>query len=240
MYILGVRIDNLSKTEALMKIERFLYSDKQNFLTTPNPEFLVAAKKDEEFKNILNKADLSLADGFGLMLAAKHQGEPLKERITGSDLIWDIAKLANEKNKSIFLLGGKDNVAELTAEKLKQKFPGLKIKAFGGGELSPKKENDEEIAEVNKFSPDILLVAMNFVNQEKWIYQNLSRMPSVKLAAGLGGTFDFISGKSKRAPKLMRQIGLEWLWRLILEPWRWKRICNAVFKFGWFVFTARR
>jgi len=240
MNILGIRIDNLSKTESLMKIEQFLYSDKQNILTTPNPEFLVAAGKDEEFKNILNKADLSLADGFGLVLAAKRQGEPLKERVAGSDLIWDIARLANEKNKSIFLLGGKDNVAELTAEKLKQKFPGLKIHGFGGGELSPEKENKEEIAEINKFAPDILFVAMNFVKQEKWIYKNLEKMPSVKLAAGLGGTFDFISGKAKRAPKFMRHIGLEWLWRLILEPWRWKRIYNAVFKFSWLVFIRPR
>ncbi|MDD5043318.1 MAG: WecB/TagA/CpsF family glycosyltransferase [Patescibacteria group bacterium] len=239
--ILGVTIDNLDKKQVLEKLEIFLHLPEQHQIVTVNPEFIVAAQKDEKFKNLLNKCALSIPDGFGLILAFKFLKRPLPERIPGVDLIWDIATLCEQNNCSIYLLGGKDRAAEKTAEILKNKCPNLKI--IGDSEIIVENQELEiknlELEKINNFGPDVLLVALGQVKQEKWIDKNLAKLPSVKFAMGVGGSFDFISGQIKRAPKFLRIIGLEWLWRLILEPWRWKRIYNAVIKFSWLVLTKR-
>lgn len=242
MKILNVKIDNLSKTEALKKIKHYIDSESSHYLVTVNPEFIMAAQKDKEFKNILNLADLAVPDGFGLMLASIFKGQPFRERITGVDLVWDIAKLAEQNSYSIFLFGSEEGIAGETAKKLKEKFPGLIVAAESGGEIvvNPKIENVDILGKINKFGPDILFVALGQVKQEKWIKYHLKKMPDVKLAIGVGGSFDFISGRVKRAPKWLRKLGLEWFWRLLLEPRRIKRIYNAVLKFSWLVLLKER
>lgn len=240
--IAGIKIDNLTKKRALEKLEIFLHLPEQHQIATVNPEFIVAAQKDAEFKRILNNTSLSLPDGFGLMLASKFLGQPLKERITGADFIWDIAELCEQNKCSIYLLGGKNGAAEKTAEILKKKYPNLKV--VGDSRITVRNYEsgimNRELEKINSFNPSVLLVAFGQVKQEKWIDKNLKKLPGVKFAMGVGGSFDFISGQVKRAPKFMRKIGLEWLWRLILEPWRWKRIYNAVVKFSWVVLTKKR
>jgi len=146
------------------------------------------------------------------------------EKIPGSDLIWDLAKLANDNNLSIYLLGGFGNTPELTAKKLISKFPNLKISG-----TSNKNSDDPTLYEdIKKASPDILLVAYGPIKQERWIARNLSNLP-VKLVIGLGGTFDYLAGKVLPPPKIMRKIGIEWLWRLITQPKRIPRIFQATF-----------
>jgi len=239
--ILGVRIDNLNKKDALDKVRGFLAGDKQNFIFTPNPEMLVDAYSDGYFKNVLNSGDLNISDGFGVSLVS---GGKIK-RITGSDFMLDICALGQTENKSIFLLGSNSEIVlEKTAVKLKQLFPKLKITGFN---LGPKVDyliveddkkifytgeaNDQAIHEIIMTAPDILFVAFGHNKQEKWIYENIKNLPSVKVAMGVGGAFDYLSGTVKRAPCFMRKIGLEWLYRLFVQPSRLKRILKATVAF---------
>lgn len=241
--ILGIKISTLSKKQILNKISEFLNNHNSHTIFTPNPEFLLEARKNEEFFYILNQADLAIPDGFGLVLASLLMGKRLK-RISGSDLIYDICALAAKENKSVFLLGGSGNTAEKASEKLKKIYPNLQIvgaeQGLRAGEWEIKSRqwtkgegaNQRLIERINEVKPDIIFVAFGHPKQELWIYHTLKHLPSVKVAMGVGGSFDFIAGTVKRAPRIMRVIGLEWLWRLLQEPrTRWKRIYNAVVKF---------
>ncbi len=220
MKILNVKIDNLTIKEALDRVDDFLESKKQHYIVTPNPEFLVKAQKDREFKDILNQADLAVPDGIGLIFASYILNNRIKERIAGVDLMERICEKALKKNWQIFLMGADSGISKKATENLKEKYHGLKIEA-----------GFEEVYG----NPDILFVALGAPKQEKWIVKNLSKLPSVKLAMGVGGSFDFISGRIRRAPKIIQQIELEWLWRFGRQPWRIKRIYNALIKFPWLV-----
>ncbi len=171
-----------------------------------------------------------IASGSSLVFYPKYCKTVLPERIAGIDLIWKIAKLCEQQSCSVFLLGGRNRVGETTAKKLKHKYSNLKI--AGVFEGSAGIEDDEKLRViVNNKKPDVLLVAFGQVKQEKWIVRNLDRLKSVKLAMGVGGSFDFISGQSKRAPRFFRKTGLEWLWRVSKEPWRFNRIVSATYYF---------
>ncbi|OGH72242.1 MAG: hypothetical protein A2921_03445 [Candidatus Magasanikbacteria bacterium RIFCSPLOWO2_01_FULL_43_20b] len=258
MEILGIRVDRIAKSEALEMVAVFLVSQKQNTVFTPNPEMLVDAQKDEYFREVLNSGDLNICDGFGLWLATKLSLRGVRHsaddeaiqssvvRISGVDFMLNICALAQEKNKSVYLLGsGDEDVIKNAAEVLKKKFGGLKICGFNGG-IKIEKTDDDKITydetgnedilyDIIMQAPDILFVGFGHGKQEKWIYENLPQMPSVKVAMGVGGSFDFLAGKAKRAPKFMRVFGLEWLWRLILEPWRVKRIFKATIVFLYYL-----
>ncbi|MFA5318104.1 MAG: WecB/TagA/CpsF family glycosyltransferase [Patescibacteria group bacterium] len=241
--ILGVNIITDSKQEILKKISGFLDGKKTRHAVTPNPEFLLAAKEDEEFFYILNKADIAIPDGIGLVFAGLFMGKKIK-RVSGVDLMYDICALAEKQDKSIFLLGGENNAAHEAGLRLKELYPGLKIVGAESG-LAPgswkiergrwikgKNENQRLIEKINKAKPDIIFVAFGQMKQEKWAWHSAPEIPSVKLTMGVGGSFDFIAGKIRRAPKIMRAAGLEWLWRLLQEPFkRLPRIYNAVVVF---------
>lgn len=264
MTILGIKIDNLFFSQALDKVEEFLEDGRSHYIVTPNPEFLVRAQKDEEFKKILNQADLALADGIGLVFASWFLGEKIKERVAGVDLVEAICQRAAEKNRPVFLFGAGPGVAEKAAENLRKKYGGLEVFALAYRlpdfdfalrktnffeSLSPARASRKQHAHAydskklfssrkacissqgTVFPPAILFVALGAPKQEKWIAENLKKMPDVKLAVGVGGAFDFISGRVKRAPKFMRTLGMEWLWRLIIQPWRIERIFKAVVVF---------
>lgn len=202
---------------------------------------LVDAQKDDNFKRILNSSSLNICDGKGIEFVSHGK----IRRIPGTDFMLEICKLAEGEEKSIYLLGsGNQSVVEKTAEVLEKKFPELKITGLNpGSKITIEKLNNETIISLDKekndtiinniimTAPNILFVAFGHGKQEKWINEYLKEMPSVKIAMGVGGAFDFISGKVGRAPKLIRKLGLEWLWRLILQPWRIKRIWKATFKF---------
>lgn len=248
MKILDVKVDNVNRPEANAIILDLLKDKKQHLITTPNPEILLAAQKDQEFQNILNEACLALPDGFGLILASLLSGEILKERVCGSDFILDICAAAEKMKKSIFLLGAEEGIAAKAGAEINTKYPFLKISGTEKGiKLQVKScklkvdsaKNEELLARINLAKPDILFVAFGQVKQERWIAENLPNLPSVKIAMGVGGAFDFIAGIVPRAPIWMRQLGLEWLWRLIKEPRRFKRIFNAVVKFPLHVFISK-
>lgn len=230
--ILNVKISNLTWQQVLERVKGFFNDNQQHLVTTPNPEMIVLAQTDEEFKKVLNQADLAIPDGIGLIFASWFLGNKLQQRITGVDFVWKIAELAEQANKSIYLLGGLEGVNQSVAVAIAEKFPKLKI-YVGGDNARP--ADSELIKKINEIKPNILLVAFGFGRQEKWIAKNLAKTPSVDLAVGIGGALDFISGRVKRAPKIMRQLGLEWLWRFARQPWRWRRILTATCKFSWLV-----
>ncbi len=224
--VLGVKIDDITMDEAVRTISSWLSKSGKHSIVTPNPEILVAAKEDNQLQIVLNKSNLAVPDGIGLKMAG------IKNRISGTDLMVNLIKLAAEKGYTVGLLGGRDKVAEKVAENLKKKFPKLKISfASSGGDIDESGINkySSNVAR-SKFSlrsnniptTDLLFVAFGPPKQEKWIARNLKKIP-VKIAMGVGGAFDFISGEIPRAPKWIRVLGLEWLFRLIVEPWRIRR-----------------
>ncbi len=235
--LLGVSINTETLPQVKEKIKQFLNSNKQHIVVTPNPEFLVNAQKDREFKKILNSADLAIADGVGMKMAAKLYGEKV-HRITGVDFIWDLCDIAAKQNKSVFLLGGAPGVAQAASEKITKKYPTISIVgATDGGKFSDEGEavNQHIISQINQAQPDVLIVALGQVKQEKCIARYLAQLPTVRIAIGVGGAFDFISGKIRRAPKILRKNGFEWLYRLLQQPKRARRIADAIIVFPYLV-----
>lgn len=240
MYILGVRMDEIKRTTALEKIKGFLHGNDSKMVFTPNPEMLVDAQRDTYFKEVLNKGDLNICDGKGIELVSRRK----LERIPGIDFMLDVCALAEKEQKSVYLLGGRrEDVIERCKKILLQQFPNLKIVgAVCGPKIEKsfavdKEENEKVIDDIIDAAPDIVFVAFGHGKQEKWIYGFLPELPSVKVAMGVGGSFDFIAGNAKRAPEFLRRAGFEWLWRLIREPRRIKRIWKAtvVFLFYFFI-----
>jgi len=234
--ILGIKIDSLTMEEALRKVEGFLTDGQQHYIVTPNPEFLVLAQKDEKFRQILNQADLAVPDGIGLIFASWFLGRPLKQRIAGTDLMEKICQKAAQKKWPVFLIGGGEGITEKAAENLRKKYLRLKI----GTVPQIQSLSARTVSEGQSLSEglSLLFVALTVPKQEKWINENLEKMPSVRLAMGVGGAFDFMAGQVPRAPKFLRVIGLEWLWRFFCQPWRIKRIFKAVIVFPYLVIRS--
>lgn len=225
MEILGIRIDNFSKQEILEKIEFFLKEEKFHQIATVNPEFILRAQNDREFKKILNETKLNVADGIGIRYAFLRYGRWLKVRMAGVDLMNEILRFANEKKLSLFLVIHKDGLSSYGEIKnfLNEKYPQIKI---SGGDFNPKKTKKWPKPKACQ----LIFCNFGFPQQEKFL--NFAKNDTLNLAMGVGGSFDFLTGKVQRAPIWMRKIGLEWLWRLILEPkYRFKRIFNAVIEF---------
>lgn len=232
--ILGVKIDDVNMTEALAITEKWIWNPGRHYIVTPNPEMLIAAQKDLEFKKVLNQADLAIPDGAGLKLASD-----IESIIPGIDFMEALCKLAAEKGFTTGFLGGKEEVAKETAKCLQKKYPGLKVafaQSGGGIDRNGNMLSDYRlpttVAEDERLKPvDILFVAFGHIKQEKWIANNLDKIP-VHVAMGVGGAFDYLSGKVLRAPKLVRNLGFEWLFRLVVQPWRIKRQL-VLFKYLW-------
>jgi N-acetylglucosaminyldiphosphoundecaprenol N-acetyl-beta-D-mannosaminyltransferase len=196
-------------------LEYFIENSQNNLgkklVVSINPEIIMLALKDKEFEAILKSAELALNDGVGVSIAAKILGVPIHGRVHGSDIVEMLCREIAKRPITAGFLGGKQNVAEKASERLKEKYPGLKISYV-----------EQEPTDMGKIRADILFVAFGSPKQEKWLGKNLPSL-DVNVAMGVGGAFDYISGRVSRAPKVMRRLGLEWLYRLIREPWRIKR-----------------
>ncbi len=256
--VANLNIDSITKQEFLAETRTRLLANQKTWVITPYSEFLYHALKDKKLMEILNRADFSVADGIGIFWAKKYLEIPLTaksfwgkilqsawqlkyslaailfypqwiksalpEKIVGADLIWDLCALAEQNNQSVFFFGGLDDVPKLTAEKISAKFPKLKIVGYS----SKKADNPDLYDQINKASPDMLFVGLEAIKQELWISASMQKL-NAKLQIGLGGTFDYIAGKRAVPPKFMRYAGLEWLWRLVTQPFRARRIFNATF-----------
>lgn len=227
--ILGVMVDDVSLSEALALVKEGIDSGRKSYIVTPNPEIIMLAQKDERFRKILNEAFLSLADGFGVTAAGRILGSSIQERIPGADFVLNLAALAEEHGYSLFLLGGQEKVSERASKRLQELYPSLKVVgAISGGVLE---ENRQKILEeVQKQSIDILVVAFGPGKQEKWIAENLPNLDT-KMAIGVGGSLDFLAGEKPRAPVFMRKVGMEWAFRLMNEPSRFRRQKQFAFAF---------
>ena len=253
--IAGVLVDNVSKDEAVEAVSSLVRSREPGYIVTPYSEMIVFALNNPQYKNVLNNAAMAIPDGIGILWAAKYLSSKninilgsllailfrpqyiqsiIKERVTGSRLIYDIAKMATENNYSLSLIGGNDNVAVQSARELKKLYPNLKVNLALSGRSFDAKMRDE-IAASNS---DILLIAYSPPKQEMWLAENLSKL-NVKAAIGLGGTFDYIAEKNPPAPNFAHYLGLEWLWRLITQPRRWKRMWKAVPVFIWKIYKYK-
>jgi N-acetylglucosaminyldiphosphoundecaprenol N-acetyl-beta-D-mannosaminyltransferase len=227
--VLGVRVDRLTQREVLAYAEQTLatytrsqpHSPCQQIITI-NPEFVMTARHNPTFRQCINQSALVMPDGIGVVLAARYLGKPTPERVTGVDTLIELARLCATHGYRIYLLGAAPGVAELAAEKLQQLAPGLLIAGSYAGSPAVAEE-DAIIERVRAAQTDLLCVAYGAPAQDLWIYRNLARLP-VALAMGVGGSFDFLTGRQRRAPRLMQKLGLEWLYRLYREPWRWRRM----------------
>lgn len=235
--ILGVSIDAVNFRETIKAVEKFIKSDRSHQVATVNPEFVMAAQKNKKFKQVLNNSSLNTPDGRGILWAMKFlNGVRLKERVTGVDLFWAIVKLSEDRGYRIFMLGGKPGVAKKAAARIKLIHPRVIIVYTYPG--SPK-ETKKIRRLINHTRPNILFVAWGARKQDIWINKNLRKFHSPLVAVGVGGTFDFIAGVRRRAPRWMQKIGLEWLYRLIQEPKRSGRIWTAVIKFPMAVIISK-
>lgn len=262
--VVGIKIDNITKAQAVKTLDDFILGKSPKMITTVYSEFVVFSQTDSEYLNVLNNASLSLPDGMGIIWASKYLSLPLSfknrglrvvqavwqlvytlsaiifnpkyirsviaEQISGSEFIFDICELAQEKNYSIAIFGGENNVAKIAAEVLKDKFPNLKINLS----QSDKEFDSSAVSAIAQSNSDILIIAYSPPKQEKWLYSNLQKL-NIKACIGLGGTFDYLAKKRAYRPDFAHYIGLEWLWRLITQPFRLKRMWNAIPVFIWIV-----
>lgn len=246
MEILGVPIDDVTRERAVHRLGLFLDEATPHFVATPNPEMVVKAQKNQRFMDTLRTSDLSIPDGQGLLFASRYLGEPLSERVTGTDIVDDLARLCAARGMTMFLLGGTEGVAEAAARNLTAQHEGLRIAGAESGGIVER--DDDAVWQVSRSAmqhlkeakPHVLLVAFGHGKQEEWIVQHMRTLEDLRIAIGVGGAFDFVAGTARRAPTFMRRFGLEWFWRLITEPRRAKRIWQAVVVFPLLVITTRR
>jgi len=228
--LLGVPVHRTDLAGALHRITQFVEEGAPHQIVTPDSSALVRAQHDQELMAILRLADLVTADGAGVVWMAKVLGLPLWERVSGVDLMDHICELAAEKGYSIYLLGAVPGVARAAAQRLEDRHPGLTVVGTMHGYFDEIQEQ-QVVRRIKEAKPDILFVALGVPKQEKWIRRHLDQL-SVPVAIGVGGSFDVISGRQKRAPAFMRRWGLEWLWRTMREPSRLPRLA-ALPKFVW-------
>lgn len=243
--IVGITLNSTSKAQVLRKITSRLDRQEKTFIVTPNPEFLVFANRNPWFKKILDKADLAIPDGIGLVWASRFLAlrprPTLRGRISGTDLMEELCQMAAKSGWSVYFLGGKPGIAQKTLEILQTRYPGLKGWAESGPKLEIDGWNHKEVKkwgeEISRKSPDLLFVAFGMGKQEKFIGENWQDL-KVKVAMGVGGAFDYLAGEIPRAPAWSQDLGLEWLYRLIHQPWRWKRQL-ALIEFVWLVLKEK-
>lgn len=233
--IMGIPVNKVTLEEASNKVKGFLKEGGGPYMVvTPNSIITNMSISDKELREAIASSDLSIPDGWGIILASKILGSPLKERVTGIDLMTKICEMAAKEGYKVFLLGGREGVAERAADALRSMMPGLEIVGTHHGYF----ESDDEVLKlINGSGADILFVAMGAPKQELWMLRNRDRL-NVSVMMGVGGSFDVLSGESKRAPAWMRKFGLEWLYRFMTNPRRIERLIVPLI-FGLKVISSR-
>ena len=220
----GVLIDNVTMDEALDRVLGMLEKSGPAKIYTPNSEIIMAANRDPGLREILNDSDLLVADGAGVVLASRIINNSLKQKVSGFDLVKRILINTDRRPVSFFIFGGKPGVAEKAAINILSEFPRADIKDYQSGYFTPEEE-DGIIRKINNSKAEVLLVGLGAPKQEKWIHENASRL-NCKIAIGVGGSIDVFAGTVSLAPEFMRRTGFEWLYRLIKEPKRYKRMMD--------------
>lgn len=235
--ILGVPVDMVDREHAMEIFEESFAEPGVTMVVTPNSEIVQRASKEDELKMLISSADLIIPDGIGLVYASKIMGCPLSERVTGIDFLEAIIAGLEKNGKSIYFFGSKPGVAEAAAENIKKKYPQLRVAGTHNGYFKPEEE-PEIVKEINDSGADFLCVALGAPKQEKFIYDHREEL-AVNGAIGVGGSLDVWAGTLKRAPEFYRKHGLEWLYRLIQEPSRYKRMLALPVFMLRVIFTGR-
>ena len=235
--ILGSAVDVVDQDQCMKRIAAFMQESGSHHIITLNAEIVYQARNDNELLDIINRADLVTPDGIGVVWAGKRLGYAFNERVTGIDLLQRIGANAAEQGWSIYFLGAAPAVAERAAEKLCSQFPGLHVLGVRDGYFTAE-QLPEIVADIQALSPDFLFVALGAPKQDFFIDQYRDQL-GARVLIGVGGSFDVIAGDKKRAPKWMIRWHLEWLYRLLAEPQRWRRQL-ALPKFIWAVLRQRR
>lgn len=221
--VLGVGFSQLTMDGALDEISTYMVQDKPHLVVTANPEMVMLAKEDQLLGEILERADLVVADGIGVVWASRILGDPVPERIPGIELAEGLLHRAAQKGWRVFLLGGAEGVADQAALALLEELPQLQIVGTHHGYFQTGPEEQALIAQLKEARPQLLLVALGVPRQEKWLAAHLGSL-KVPVAIGVGGSFNVWAGVDQRAPVWMRKIHLEWFYRLVKQPWRIKRM----------------
>ncbi len=229
--IFGIPIEGFSMNETLHRIDE---AHEPMWIVTANPEILLAARRDPAYAETLRRAHMRLVDGFGLWFLLRFFGHHTT-RVTGVMLAEALIQESVQQNWNVAFVGGAQGIAVAAAEKTRRVYPSIRLHAEYGGAVASDGSDDAEGLEarhrLQQCTPEILFVAFGHPKQEQWIEKHLQEFPSVQAVIGIGGTLDYWAGIKTRAPTWMRSIGLEWMWRLMLEPRRWKRIWDAVVVF---------
>lgn len=220
--LLNTYINNLTMSEAINEIENMISADRKSYIAFINVDVVIKIENDTYLKDIFDKADMVLVDGKPLLWISKLYGKPLKEKISGSDLVPLLCSAASQKGYSIFIIGGQDGIALRAKERLEERLPGIQIV----GTYSPPigfEKNDVELDLINEMisaaKPDLLLVCLGCPKQEKWTFENIHKYDA-KVSIVCGATVDFMAGNIRRAPRWMSEHGLEWFYRFLQEPKR--------------------
>lgn len=217
----NVEFNNYTMEEFLQIFEERILNEEKTFIVTANPEIVTKANTDPVYRETLNKADFITADGVGVVIASKILKTPLKERVAGFDLMGKLLEKAEQQNLKVYLLGAKDTTLEKAYKNIKEKHPQLNIVGRHHGYIDI--EDEDLVEEIASLQPDIIFVALGFPKQEYWIAEHMHRFKK-GLFMGIGGSFDVWAGEAKRAPEIWIKLNLEWLYRLIQEPTRFKRM----------------
>ncbi len=237
--VLGVGLSPVTMHEAITLIEERLKRGERSFVVTPNPEIVMAARANPVYRRTLNQATLALPDGFGVTLAARLFGHRLPERIAGIDFLNALCA----RRHSVFLLGALPGVALAAGRALEHAYPGISIRgAMDGGDWDPRTGElaDESVFDaIRAATPTVLAVALGHPKQEQWIWDHWDRLSEAAVVIGVGGSLDYVSGATRRAPLWMRRAGLEWFYRLLRQPNRIGRIVTATVTFTFTVLRER-
>lgn len=217
--ILGVEFDRVALLGATEEIVQRLADGRRTFVITANPEFVMLCRRDREVAAIAANADLVIPDGTGALVASRLLGDPLPGRAPGRLLVERLAAVARERDLSLFLLGAGPGIAERAAAALVARHPGLRIAGTHDGDAG----SADALAAVASAHPNLLFVAFGMPKQEQWIARHLDDLPTVQVAVGVGGSLDYLAGSAKPPPGIVHAVGLEWLWRLVRDPRRWRR-----------------
>ncbi|MEO6908861.1 MAG: WecB/TagA/CpsF family glycosyltransferase [Abditibacteriaceae bacterium] len=220
----GVRVTAVSMSEAMAKIESYIESGTPHHVATSDANAILCAQQDPEYAEILRRAALITPDGFGVIWGMRLLNLPVYERVTGVDMVTGICEMADKKGYSIYILGSAPGIAATAAEKLAERYPGMRIAGTQHGFYSQENiSEDEVVRRIRDAKPDVLFVAFGIPKQEKFIAQHFEEL-QVPVSIGVGGSFDVYSEKLKRAPVYIQRSGLEWAYRVWQEPWRWRRM----------------
>lgn len=230
--ILGAYIGTQNMNQTVDMLAVFVKSGRPHQIITLNPEYLYSAQQQPELLDLVNSVDLVTPDGTGIVWACRLSGNPVPERVTGIDLMLRLCARGDQEGWRVFLLGAAPGIAEEAGEKLKQQFPGLVIAGTHHGYFTDN-ESERIVEIIREAKPQLLFVALGMPRQEQWIAKYNPKM-GVPVAMGVGGSFDVISGRKERAPLWTQKLKIEWLYRLMKEPSRWKRQL-VLPKFAWLV-----